>query len=326
MASIVQGLRSGLTRLPAFTPAMQRTLEAVFGPSFRVHAFRGVLHSVAVVERAGALHVIRTGAPGAPRSAEDLRNLMVCRAVCDGILTSAANLRAEPRITPALRSVASAGLSADLLAELATTVRAQRAATALREMLRPDGLPTSDALCDRDPGRCAYPAVVLTRGEPGTGSLLAAHRFGDPAMHEHFEPAAMCPAPALLTLLRELRDGLQAAGRAGIVDWELHELAPGSAPPIARALEWMLRPMRLGGAGCTAALVEAGPRLAGAMYTDPHALPDALLLAEAPEQDCDPAALAGPLCARATIESGMALEHESRDASGRWSFQFWLKR
>jgi len=76
-------------------------VEALYGR--RELATEGVVH-VSAVTRAedGLLHVLKIG-PKSPKSATDFFVLNLCRARCDAILTTAANLRAEPDLMHTLQ-------------------------------------------------------------------------------------------------------------------------------------------------------------------------------------------------------------------------------
>jgi riboflavin biosynthesis pyrimidine reductase len=82
----------------------------LYGPERLIRA--GVVHVTSAVRTAGGpLRVIAIGA-GAPRSATDFFVLNLCRARCDGLLTTAAILRSEPGVVHTLQGPWAAALSA----------------------------------------------------------------------------------------------------------------------------------------------------------------------------------------------------------------------
>jgi riboflavin biosynthesis pyrimidine reductase len=78
---------------------IERELERIYGGG-DFSGPGGVLHAVAVCrDNGGGLSVLRTEAAGVPTSADDRLVLGVARARADAIVTTAANLRAEPRLS-----------------------------------------------------------------------------------------------------------------------------------------------------------------------------------------------------------------------------------
>lgn len=76
-------------------------IEALYGA--RTLIAEGVIHvSAATRGRDGRLYVIKIG-PQSPKSSTDFFVLNLCRARCDAILTTAANLRAEPDLSHGLQ-------------------------------------------------------------------------------------------------------------------------------------------------------------------------------------------------------------------------------
>lgn len=89
-------------------PKVERQLEALYGT--RALLVRGVVHVTAVMRSGRELRVIRIG-DDAPKSATDFFVLNLCRARADAILTTAANLRAEPTLHHGLQGSWAAALS-----------------------------------------------------------------------------------------------------------------------------------------------------------------------------------------------------------------------
>lgn len=88
---------------------VERALLALYGP--RPLIAQGVVHVSSSVRAAdGRLHVIRIG-ERSPASESDFFALNACRARADAILTTAKNLRAEPRLHHALQGAAARGLA-----------------------------------------------------------------------------------------------------------------------------------------------------------------------------------------------------------------------
>lgn len=76
-------------------------IEALYGA--RPLLADGVIHVSATTRgRDGRLHVLKIG-PRSPKSSTDFFVLNLCRARCDAILTTAANLRAEPDLAHGLQ-------------------------------------------------------------------------------------------------------------------------------------------------------------------------------------------------------------------------------
>ncbi|HKP61701.1 MAG TPA: dihydrofolate reductase family protein [Polyangiales bacterium] len=142
---------------------IERLAAELYGPSAKLPV-QGVLHVVSAFEHAdGRLHVINIG-PKSPKSSSDFFVLNFWRAHADAVLTTAAVVRAEPRLSHELQGEHAAALS---------TYREQR-------------------LSKRQPPLCA----ILS----ASGELPSHHRIWQDRLRNHVLTAP-ARAPALQTEL-----------------------------------------------------------------------------------------------------------------------------
>jgi riboflavin biosynthesis pyrimidine reductase len=133
---------------------VERSLEALYGTA--TLRASGVVHVTAAVRTSDdRLRVIRIG-DDAPKSATDFFVLNLCRARCDAILTSAENLRREPRLHHDLQ-----GPSAAALAHYRRFVLGKAAPPLSAILTRSGDLPLTHAVWSD-----GTPKLVLSPNEP----------------------------------------------------------------------------------------------------------------------------------------------------------------
>jgi len=142
---------------------VERLIEALYGT--RSLLARGTVHVTAAKRAAdGALRVLRIG-EGAPKSATDFFILNLCRARCDAILTTAANLRSEANLQHDLQ-----GPFAEALAHYRRDVLKKSEPPVCAILTRSGAVPADHPVWSDGTRK-----LVLSTGEPDAALTVAGH-------------------------------------------------------------------------------------------------------------------------------------------------------